>query len=1574
MKKLYFILFILVGPILMFSQNTASFTQVGPIMFPSNPSVQTTGMGRVCHLVYHPTDSNIMFAVSASGGVFKSINEGTSWRPISDYLPQTACATLAINPLNPNVMYLGTGDANYNAAGLGVWKSNNAGKNWFQSTTGMGNKLVSNIIFTPNDTSTLIAACSDGIYKSTNAGSTWVKKTTVSSSYRDLTYRPKSNTILYSATNTFFYRSYDNGNTWIQSNLNAAITCAGIKIAVCPSDTSKLYCIVWKTGGSSPFGGIYKSINNGSSFTLQSDTPNVLGYSSNGSSLDGQGSYNLCIVADPLNANIIYTGGITVWKSINQGAALTLKSPWAFGVHADKHGFLFSPYNNSKLFIYHDGGIDRTTDGGNTWKTLQDGLSASEFYKMGNSGLYNDYIIGGLQDNGLDVAVDKKFYTVRGGDWGSDFVFDAFDPKTLYENGGLKRNIISFGTSNINSHGGIYCVHPKDSNVMFGADDTLFRTKNIRAIPTSNVAWSQILTIAGNPACNSMAYSKASYGTFYIVFNNQSLYRSININSTSPSFTKVTTFTFNSGEQIKQLETCDYDSNILYVLTTQSRLLKSADKGATWVSIKKNLPTSTLIKFLLDQKSTDSSMYACTAFGVYYRNQNMGNWINYSQGLPSVAQISDMEIMSDGTTNGRLHISFYGRGIWQTNLCKNIAMPAIADFVIHPSTSQNCPNTVFLVDNSTYSPTSRKWQIKPTTGWSYLSGTDSLSARAEIQFNASGVYYISLTVTNSLGSDIKTLTYSYSILSTSATCTTSTNLLGGYSIGIYKFEFNTINKSSNTGNSSYEDFSCSNNTIVKANTTYTAWVTNGTNYAENAKIYIDYNNNGLFTDANELVGTISSGLGRRSCPVSILASPPQANKYIRMRVVSDYGAVTSPCGTLSYGQSEDYAIWIDNIKPTVSISIPKPSVSSSFVATFKTSEVVYGFAASDVIVSNGTLSNFVQTDALTYTAKITPINNGLVKIDIVSNAFTDLAGNSNNTISNTTLFFLGIKTFSFNGISVKDSIIQTLTGGSITCNVPYGTVLDSLKATFTLSDSSKAYIGSTLQTSGLTKNNFKTVITYIIKSNDNSVSKTYTVTLIVNKNSDCKLLTFGFVNPLVSGIVTQNSTGGTVIATVPFGTVVTNLKASFTLSDSAKAYIKFVKQISTITSNNFSTQLIYKIIAQDTNYSKTYQVTVKFGKSKSCDMLNYSIQTPSATGIIVPVGTTGGTISVKLPYGTPLNNLIALFTVSDSASVYIGSIKQLSKISINDFSTSLTYKVVAQDTNYSKTYQVNIKYDKNKACDLLSFAIKTPSASGVIVPIGSTGGNATIILPFGTSLNNLTALFTVSDSASVYIGSIKQQSGFTTNNFISTVLYKVVAQDTNFSKIYSIKVLIEPNDAADLLSYNILTPAATGIISPTTSGGIVNIDYSFSANISNLVAQFTISDSAKAYVNGILQQSSTTHNNYADTLVFTVKAQNNVNTKTYLITVRTTNSIVIIKNDKLKIYPNPASKELRISFDQSQRANTEFKIVNILGSVVIESKLRDVETIVDISNLENGIYYLQLLTDDGFVIGKFIKE
>ncbi len=979
------------------AQTLATFTQLGPVKFPLNPSVQTTGMGRVSQLVYHPNDSNILFAVTASGGIFKTSNEGATWKPLSDNLPQTTCASLLINPINPNTMYLGTGDANYDGNGLGVYKSTDAGATWFVSNSGMGSILVSEMYFTPNDTNTIIAACKNGIYKSINAGATWTKKTTVNVSYRSLCYKPQSTTILYAASTTNFYSSFNNGETWISTNINPAITSAGIKIAVCPSDTSRIYCLVWKSGATSPFGGIYKSTNNGGTFTLQADTPNIMGYSNNGTSMDGQGAYNMALIVDPLDANILYMGAINLWKSTNAGASYSLLSHWGYGVHADKHNFLFSPYNKNKLYICHDGGLDRSSNAGATWTTLEDGLSASEFYKMGASGLYNDYIIGGLQDNGKDIGINKTFSTIGGGDWSGDFEFDKFDSSLVYEHGGVRRNIVLNNSASINGHGGVYLAHPNNSNVLFEIDTNVRISTNLRVVPSTAVTWTTISAIAGTVPTGTKchAYAKASSGTYYVAFSPQLFYKSININDPIPSFTQITSFPFGSGEVIKQIETADNDSNTLYAVSSLNRLYKSNNKGLTWFNISKNLPASTFIKFELDQNANDSSMYLCTPFAVYYRNSSLVNWVSFSQGLPVVARISDMEIMCNGTEKSRLFISTYGRGIWISNLYSTANKAPIVDFSMQANSNQTCANTYILNSNCANSPNKTIWRITPQTGWQFINGTDSSNTRAEIIFSIPGAYTISLIASNNFGSNTKNIYFNYAP-NTASPCLTTTTNLSGYGMGIQQFEFNTLLNSSGIGVASNTDYTCNKSTFVKAGTTYTAYITTGTTNPENQKIYIDYNNNGVFTDANELVASQAAGTGKRPISVSILSTPPLPQQFLRMRVVTNFSTATAAsCGVLSYGESEDYAIFIDTLIPLINIGIPKPQVNGNFIATFTSNKSLIGFDSNDIVLTNGSASKFMQTGPFEFSCTVTPSVYGKVWVQINANSFTDLAGNSN---------------------------------------------------------------------------------------------------------------------------------------------------------------------------------------------------------------------------------------------------------------------------------------------------------------------------------------------------------------------------------------------------------------------------------------------------------------------------------------------------------------------------------------------------------------------------------------------------
>ena len=144
MKKIRIALLILLTQfsIVGIAQITANWKSTGPIAFPINVSGQINGIGRVCQLKFHPSDSTKIYAVSASGGLWKSNSAGLSWAGMgTDNLPSTSCASVCVDFTNDSILYLGTGDPNYYNTSLGIWKSINGGITWNTSSSGIGTRM-----------------------------------------------------------------------------------------------------------------------------------------------------------------------------------------------------------------------------------------------------------------------------------------------------------------------------------------------------------------------------------------------------------------------------------------------------------------------------------------------------------------------------------------------------------------------------------------------------------------------------------------------------------------------------------------------------------------------------------------------------------------------------------------------------------------------------------------------------------------------------------------------------------------------------------------------------------------------------------------------------------------------------------------------------------------------------------------------------------------------------------------------------------------------------------------------------------------------------------------------------------------------------------------------------------------------------------------------------------------------------------------------------------------------------------------------------------------------------------------
>ena len=160
------------GPL---TSTAGTWTDAGPINLPSNNTSQPNGIGRVNTVAFHPTNSSIIWVGAPAGGLWKSINGGSSWTGMTDNLPTLGVSSILIDTSNTNIMYLGTGDDDGNdAPGLGVYKSINGGATWAPSNTGITNRRIAEMCFVGNSVSTILIATNVGIYKTTNSGTTWM--------------------------------------------------------------------------------------------------------------------------------------------------------------------------------------------------------------------------------------------------------------------------------------------------------------------------------------------------------------------------------------------------------------------------------------------------------------------------------------------------------------------------------------------------------------------------------------------------------------------------------------------------------------------------------------------------------------------------------------------------------------------------------------------------------------------------------------------------------------------------------------------------------------------------------------------------------------------------------------------------------------------------------------------------------------------------------------------------------------------------------------------------------------------------------------------------------------------------------------------------------------------------------------------------------------------------------------------------------------------------------------------------------------------------------------------------------
>lgn len=645
-------------------QTTEEWLPLGISSWTNGYSGYNPGNGRINSVTVDQNNSNILFVAAPSGGVWKSNDGGATWNTTFDNLESIGSSTVAIDPFNSDIIYAGTGDRDgWDSKCVGIYKSIDGGSTWDLMNMGISTSgiNINKILINPLNSNTIFAATSSKIYRSRNAGLTW-NSVYSGGSVTDLKYCTNDTTILYGAGD-YFLRSINSGSSFTHTSTGLGTGNARLEFDITPANPDVVY-VIGASSSDYGFGGLYKSINKGVSFTLQANSPNIMGYEFDGSDAGGQGYYDLAIAVSPTDENTVLTGGINVWKSTDGGVNLNPVSMWYIGgglayTHADIHRLEFF---QDRLFVCSDGGVFYSDDIGESWTDISTGLEITQFYKLGIYAGSVVKIAAGAQDNGCNVLYNGSWKHVFGAD-GMECLISHTNANHIYieyQSGGILKS--TDGGNNFNdvspaTDGGWvtpYVMSSSNSSILFAAYSEIYKSTD------AGSSWNAItnyesggvnydyLTIA--PSDNNYIYASESSNLYITKDGGQ------NWTTKTPNsglYITGITVDINNPEKI-WLSLNSYSSDAVYT---------SINAGANFTNVTNNL-TNMGFNTILCAGNNRQGVYLGTEAGIYYTDTILNTWINYSNGMPNVS-ITELEI---NYNQSKIYASTYGRGIWVADI------------------------------------------------------------------------------------------------------------------------------------------------------------------------------------------------------------------------------------------------------------------------------------------------------------------------------------------------------------------------------------------------------------------------------------------------------------------------------------------------------------------------------------------------------------------------------------------------------------------------------------------------------------------------------------------------------------------------------------------------------------------------------------------------------------------------------------------------------------------------------------------------------------------------------------------
>jgi photosystem II stability/assembly factor-like uncharacterized protein len=629
-----------------------------------------------------PSNPSVAYVGGAIGGVWATTDGGAHWVPRFSAAQNAPIGSLAVDPVNTNIVWAGTGEGNLNAlthAGDGVYRSTDSGVTWAP----VGGSLFDNcgipaIVVDPTAHNTVLAAvrqpygksmpllpgpCSaHGIYRSTDSGTSW--QLVRAGEPTDLAVDPTTPTRWYAAFQVYsatagtdaLARSLDGGVTWSVpgAGLPAGLSSYRMKIAVSPVASGRLYAAAIAFTGTTS---TYVVETSGDAGVTWAQLPVPGG--------DSGWDYRLAITADPTEVNTFYLGGLYLYtyQAATTASPTETLSLGNADVHVDQQTMVFD--TSHRLWLGNDGGAYRSSDGAQTFVNLNATLSLAQFYTS-LSGTTGVVLTGGTQDIGA-AAYDGATQ------WRALFPFsdiihtavDPTDPGTIYAlshgrnvfkttDGGQTWNLKSINVAEP------FCDFTNPLVLDPGDHQRLYSggTSHVLRSDDGGNTWSSLPTgfnecvAAVAPAINNplVVVAGTDFGVHRTTDGGQtwSSIQLFNVHS-------LTVDPHNPNHIYAAHEPCGSCGAL-----SAGNLAVSNDAGNTWTNITGNLPSVDASNIAVDDGTTPPTLYAATDAGVYGSTDSGTTWTLVGSGLP---RVEATDVMVDHATN-QLVATTFGRGVY----------------------------------------------------------------------------------------------------------------------------------------------------------------------------------------------------------------------------------------------------------------------------------------------------------------------------------------------------------------------------------------------------------------------------------------------------------------------------------------------------------------------------------------------------------------------------------------------------------------------------------------------------------------------------------------------------------------------------------------------------------------------------------------------------------------------------------------------------------------------------------------------------------------------------------------------